>query len=162
MAGYGTDNGFTDWLTGNGFSLPAGASSPAALRQIGSVYVDAHAFPGAPTGGFAQDRAWPRSGALAYGQDIPLDVIPSKVVDAAYAAGYFEALNPGALTTRSPAIDQQVKRKKERVEGVVEEETEYFAAPSTGDSAKVTVSMAEDLLKPFVLSTDAEPTFYIV
>lgn len=162
MAGYGTDNGFNDWLAGNGFSLPAGASSPAALRQIGSVYVDAHAFPGVPTGGFAQDRAWPRAGATAYGQSIPDDTIPAKVVDAAYVAGYFEALNPGALTTRSAAIDVQVKRKKERVEGVVEEETEYFAAPTTGDSAQVTVPMAENLLKPFVLSTDAQPTFFIV
>lgn len=157
MAGYGDDTAFTEWLTDNGFSLPAGAPTPAALRQRGSVHVDAHDFPGVPTGGYTQERAWPRTGATAYNDTIPDDVIPVAIVHASYAAGYFEAQNPGALTTKSTAVDAQIKRKKERVEGVVEEETEYFAASSgaPGDGA-VTVPMVEDLLAPFVLGE--EPT----
>lgn len=157
MAGYGTDEGFTAFLTANGFTLPAGAPTPAALRQRGSVHVDAHDFPGAPTGGYAQERAWPRTGATAYNGTIPDDVIPVAIVNASYAAGYFEALNPGALTTKS-AVDTQIKRKRERVEGVVDEETEYFAAGSgAGEGGTVTVPMVEDLLAPFVLAD--EPDF---
>lgn len=150
MAGYGDDTAFADWLTDNGFSLPVGAPTPAALRQRGSVHVDAHDFPGVPTGGFAQERAWPRTGAEAYGETIPADTIPSAIVQASYAAGYFEAVNSGALTTNS-SLDPQVKRKKERVEGVVEEETEYFAATgATDETGAVVVPMVEALLKPFL------------
>ena len=75
---------------------------------------------------------------------------PSAIVQASYAAGYFEAVNSGALTTNS-SLDPQVKRKKERVEGVVEEETEYFAATgATDETGAVVVPMVEALLKPFL------------
>lgn len=160
MAGYGDDTAFQAWLDGQGFSLPAGSPTPAALRQRGSGYVDAFCFPGVPAGVFAQERAWPRTGAEAYGQTIPADTIPAAIVLASYAAGYFEALNPGALTTKS-TIDQQVKRKKERVEGVVEEETEYFAA-ATEATGVVTVPMVEALLKPFLGEDASFPAVFIV
>lgn len=152
MAGYGDNDGFEEWLVDNGYTLPVGAPTPAALRQRGSVHVDAHDFPGARTGGFAQERAWPRTGATTNNETIPDDVIPVAIEQASYAAGYFEALNPGALSTKS-SVDVQVKRKKERVEGVVEEETEYFAASTAGEGA-VTVPMVEDLLAPFVLGEE--------
>jgi uncharacterized membrane protein len=85
------------------------------------------------------------------------------IVYASYAAAYFEALNPGALTTRSTAVDAQIKRKKERVEGVVEEETEYFAAGSgMGPDGTVTVPMVEDLLAPFVLGEEPEAALGIL
>ena len=153
MAGYGSDNGFTEWLADNGYSLPAGSPTAAQLRQRGSVHVDAHSFPGVPTGGFAQERAWPRTGASALGSDIPSDIIPSAIEQASYAAGYFEALNPGALTSRS-SLDAGVKRKRVRVEGAVDTETEYFADGSAAPDAEVTVPMVEDLLAPFVLGSE--------
>lgn len=146
MAGYGDDTGFNDWLASNGFSLPVGSSTPAQLRQVGSTHVDAHDFPGAPAGGFAQERAWPRSGATAYQQDIPDDVIPWAIEQASYAAGYFEAKNPGALTTRSSA-DQRVKR--ERVEGVVDKEFFDGGADGAANEA-VTIPMVEGMLAPFL------------
>lgn len=155
MAGYGSDNGFTDWLAANGFSLPAGSPTAAQLRQRGSVHVDRHSFPGVPTGGYAQERAWPRTGATVYGDSVPTDVIPVAIEQASYAAGYFEALNPGALTSRS-SLDAGVKRKRTRVEGAVDTETEYFADGSAAPDAAITIPMVEDLLAPFVLAE--EPT----
>lgn len=156
MAGYGDDTGFDAWLDEQGFTLPAGAPSSAALRQRGSVHVDGHLFPGAPTGGYAQERAWPRSGATAFGSEIPDDAIPSAIVQASYAAGYYDAVNPGALTTRSSA-DQRVKRTRERVEGVVDEETEYFDNGADGTAfAPVTVPMVEGLLAPYLLNRPGE------
>ena len=66
MAGYGDDDGFQAFLTANGYTLPDGAPAAAVLRQRGSVYVDGTyslRFSGSPTGGAAQEREWPRTGA---------------------------------------------------------------------------------------------------
>lgn len=151
MAGYGDDVAFGAWLSEQGFTLPDGSPAPAALRQRGSVHVDGHQFPGAPTGGFSQERAYPRTGATAYGEAIPDDVIPVAIEYASYAAGYYDALNPGALTTRSSA-DLRVKRVRERVEGAVDEETEYFGSNDPVATAIVTVPMVEGLLTPYLLN----------
>jgi len=156
MAGYGTDPSAQDWLDANGFVLPDGSPTLAQMRQRGSVSVDGRSYPGVPTGGFAQERAWPRVGATAYGAEIPSNVIPVAIEQAAYAAGYFDIISSGGLTTVSSA-DGQIKRKKERVEGVVEEETEYFAAAGAGEA--VTVPMVEDLLAPFVLGEEPAVAF---
>lgn len=40
MSGYGTDEGFTAWLTANGYTLAEGAPAKAVLRERGSAYVD--------------------------------------------------------------------------------------------------------------------------
>lgn len=149
MAGYGDDTGFMAWLNANGFSLPAGSPSAAQLRQRGSVHVDGHVFPGSPTGGFAQERAWPRTGATANYQTIPSDIIPVAIVQASYAAGYYEALNPGSLSTTS-STDTRVKRKRERVEGAVDEETEFFSTGDAAEDARVKIPAVEGLLAPFV------------
>lgn len=39
MSGYGSDQGFSDWLAAHGYVLPAGEGAPteAVLRQRGSV-----------------------------------------------------------------------------------------------------------------------------
>lgn len=154
MAGYGDDQKFEAWEEANGLTRPDGAPSSAALREQGSGYVDSQDFPGVPTGGLAQERAWPRTGAEAYGQPIPSDVIPVKIEHASYAAAYFVAHNPGAFTAKG-SLDAQVKRKKERVEGVVEEETEYFAAPAAASAGgEVMVPMADALLKPLLGQPD--------
>ena len=154
MAGYGDDTKFEAWLAGNGFTLPTGAPSPAALRQRGSAYIDGRCFPGVPTGGLAQERAWPRTGAEAYGQTIPSDTIPLAIEHAAYAAGYFDAASGGALSSRS-SIDAGLKRKRTRVEGAVDTETEYFSSGDAAADAAITIPMVEALLKPFL----GEPHF---
>src|SRR5690606_6584840 len=113
MAGYGTDDGFSAWLTARGYSLPDDAPAPAVLRQLGSDYIDGVyglRFRGAPTDGIAQERAWPRTGATANTTAIPDDTIPAAVINASYAAAYHEALNPGALAAATTG-GGQVKRE---------------------------------------------------
>lgn len=115
MSGYGNDNGLTDYLTGLGLSLPSGAPSAAVLRQIGSSYVDAAYEPrlqcSRRSGGFAQERAWPREGHKVNRQDVPDDLIPQAWVDASYHAAYLQATNPGWATGgRDPS--RVTKREK--------------------------------------------------
>lgn len=147
MAGYGTDQGFSDWLTTNGHVLPENALAPAILRHRGSQYIDGlygSRFSGQPTGSFTQDRAWPRSGATAQGQSIPPDVIPVAVEQAAYAAAFQEALKPGSLSVTATSAGA-LKRKKIDVI-----EREYFEG--SGDAVAdntLRLSAVEGLLAPY-------------
>jgi len=147
MAGYGSDTGFQDWLAENGHVLPEGALAPAILRQRGSQYIDGlygSRFSGQPTEGFAQERAWPRSGAYGHGQSIPTDLIPVAVEQAAYAAAFQEALKPGSLSV-SAMNAGVLKRKKIDVL-----EKEYFEG--SGDAVAdntLRLSAVEGLLAPY-------------
>lgn len=147
MAGYGSDAGFQDWLVTNGHVLPEGALAPAILRQRGSQYIDGlygSRFAGQPTGGFEQERAWPRTGAVASGQSIPSGVVPVAIKQASYHAAYQEALSPGCLSVAASASGA-VKREKVDVL-----EVEYAAG--SGDAIADTMvrfSAVEGSLAPF-------------
>ena len=147
MAGYGSDTGFQDWLAENGHLLPEGALASAILRQRGSQYIDGlygSRFSGQPTEGFAQERAWPRSGAYGHGKSIPTDLIPVAVEQAAYAAAFQEALKPGSLSV-SAMNAGVLKRKKIDVL-----EKEYFEG--SGDAVAdntLRLSAVEGLLAPY-------------
>ncbi|MCD1619137.1 hypothetical protein K7H20_13790 [Salipiger manganoxidans] len=98
MAAYGTDEGFTAWLSANGHTLP-GSLTAAVLRERASAYIDAlygPRFVGKPVA-WDQDLAWPRLGATAWGLAIPSDEVPGAVVNAVYAAAFAEAGSPGLL-----------------------------------------------------------------
>ncbi len=157
MAGYGTDQGFTDWLAANGYAMPAGAPTPAVLRERGSVYIDATygaRFKGQPAGGYAQERAWPRTGAMVMGSMVPNDAIPLAVEHASYRAAFQIATDPNSLTWIGSAAGIV---KRERVEGAVE--VEYFdparasdvpfdpLAPSTSTP---TISEIDGMLAPYL------------
>ena len=147
MAGYGTDQGFTTWMADNGLPMPLSAPTPAVLRQRGSQYLDGvygSRFSGGPTGGFEQERAWPRVGACAHGQPIPSDIMPVAIEHASYHAAYQEAVSPGSL---SVAASTSGAVKREKVDTL---EVEYVAG--SGDAvadALVRISAVEGLLAPF-------------
>lgn len=152
MAGYGDDTGFNAWMAENGLSVGTGDVAVAVLRQRGSSYIDGlygPRFSGQPTGGLAQERAWPRTGAEAFGQSIPSDLVPNAIIQASYAAAYQEAIKPGSLSvsaTRAGAL----KRKKIDVI-----EKEYFEG--SGDIVAdntVRLSAVEGLLAPFFAAPD--------
>lgn len=129
---YGTDEGFTAWLAGQGLSLPVGAPAVAVLRQIGSSYVDA-AYESRlqcsrRTGGFNQELAWPRIGHAINGETVPDDLIPQAWVDASYRAAYLTAVTPGWATT---GTDSTRQTKRERVDTI---EREFFAANEAAGS----------------------------
>jgi hypothetical protein len=148
MAGYGDDSGFTAWLAANGYVLPAGAPSPAVLRQRGSTYIDGlygPRFSGVPTGGFAQERAWPRTDACAYGSSIGSGIIPDAVVQASYFAAYAEAVAPGSLsTTYTPGTAKVLTE----VKGI---KWEVVGDASEAGAMIPVISAVEGLLAPFLI-----------
>lgn len=154
MAGYGTDGGFDAWLLANGFVLPDGSPESAILRERGSNYIDGtygSRFRGVPAGGYAQERAWPRTGAAACGSAIPDDVIPTPIINASYQAALYEAQNPGGLTVVATAAGA-IKREK-----VGPLETEYFEGGADAiANATPMLSAVEGLLAPFILPATEE------
>lgn len=152
MAGYGDDAGFTAWAIEAGLTVPAG-SIPAA-RQRGAVFIDGYEprFPGVRSGGYDQERAWGRDGAVTrYGQTIPDGVIPIAIVTASYYAAFEELTTPGSL---SPVVlgSDTIKREKVgtlEVEYAVGSNSEEIAAMS-----KPSVTAIDALLFPFLISTN--------
>lgn len=145
MAGYGDDSGFAEWLAANGYSLPDSAPSPAVLRQRGSVEIDAlygSRFVGQPTDGVAQERAWPRTGAVVFGSAVASDVVPSAVVTASYHAAYFATQNAGPSETIGDA--GRIKRDR-----VGDAETEFFG-PGAGGSDHGLVTVYDGILAPYL------------
>lgn len=159
MAGYGDDAGFTSWLAENGYVLPAGAPDKAVLRQRGSTYIDGtygERFPGLPTGGLEQERAWPRTGATIYGSALASDLIPQRVVEASYFAAYFEATAPGSLAV----VMDPAKRVKRQKLGPIERE--FFEQGDGVPSSFAPVSsIIEGLLAP-LLGPPSEPAVLVV
>lgn len=113
MAGYGDNPGFDSYVAAAGYVYPDGVTEPqkAAARQRGALFIDRYEpkFPGTRTGGYQQERAWPRTGAATYcGKVIPSDVIPTATVNACYEAAYLELTYPGSLSpvvTGSSAVN---------------------------------------------------------
>ncbi len=147
MAGYGDDAGFSAWLVDNGYTLPAEAPEPAVLRNRGANVIDSlygSRFVGEPTGGFAQERAWPRTGAYALGQAIPDDLVPDAVIKASYHAALGAIESTGESTSIGAA--DVIKRDK-----VGDSETEFADLTSAfkwGDD--VPISLLDGLLAPFL------------
>lgn len=150
MAGYGDDQGFQEWTVENGYDLPEGAV-PAMVRQKGAVYVDGtygDRFPGVRAGGYDQDRAWPRKGAvLASGETVPADKVPTPIIHASYEAAVQEALNPGSLSVIGSGVDR-IKREK-----VGPLETEYQDAGDVKDAAALIpiITTIEGMIAPFLM-----------
>ena len=149
MAGYGDDTGFAAYLAAAGLTLPPTAPMPAVLRQRGSDYLDATYAArlqcSAPTGGFDQERAWPRTGHLIYGGAFDPAAIPAAWVKASYRAAYREAVTPGwATSSRDPS--RMTKREKADVV-----EREFFEPGETAGASGANIdAMIEGLIGPFL------------
>lgn len=156
MAGYGDDTAFTEWLASNGYSLPEGAPTAAVLRQRGSVYIDGTyglRFPGTPTGGAAQERAWPRTGATdRWGNALDPNTVPIRVIEASFEAAYLEASSPGSLSASGSSASRV---KREKVDGAVEVEYQVSSS-SSGLVADLTplITTVEGILAPLLVPTN--------
>ena len=154
MAGYGTDADFTTYAEAAGYVFPEGTTNEqkAAARQRGSLVIDRYEprFSGRRAGGFAQERAWPRTGATTYyGEAIPANTVPVAIVNASYEAAFLELTNPGSL---SPVVTGSSTVKREKVGQL---EVEYAASSSTSVAdivamATPVVTVIEGLLWPFL------------
>ncbi|MGX9120329.1 DnaT-like ssDNA-binding protein [Mesorhizobium sp. BHbsci] len=159
MAGYGDDAGFTAYAAAAGYTVPVGTIS--AARQRGSAYIDGTygmRFPGVPTGGLAQERAWPRTGATVYGATLASDLIPQRVIDASYEAAYLELNNPGSL---SVTFDPARKVKRQKVEGIEREFFEPGDASFWAPNAPVS-STIDGLLAPLIGPVAGLPDILVV
>lgn len=130
MAGYGDNDGFTAYATAAGYVFPDGTSDAqkTAARQRGSLAIDRYEprFNGHRTGGYAQERAWPRTGASTYyGEAIPSGEVPAAIINASYEAAFLELTNPGSL---SPVVNGAEAVKREKIGKI---ETEYAVSAST-------------------------------
>lgn len=134
MAGYGDNEGFAAYAEAAGYVIPEGTTDDqiAAARQRGALVIDRYEvrFSGRRTGGYAQERAWPRTGAVTYyGDAIPSEVIPVAVVNASYEAAFLELTNPGSL---SPVVTASESVQREKVGQL---EVEYQQASSSATPA---------------------------
>ncbi|KQY20235.1 DnaT-like ssDNA-binding protein [Rhizobium sp. Root483D2] len=154
MAGYGSTAEFTTYAAAAGYVFPEGATDAqkGAARQRGSLVIDRYErfFAGTRTGGFAQERAWPRTGASTYyGEAIGAE-IPAAIVNASYEAAFLELTNPGSL---SPVVTGSATVKREKIGQL---EVEYAASSSTSIAdlvamATPVVTTIEGLLWPFLI-----------
>ncbi|NTG48584.1 hypothetical protein G6M04_14420 [Agrobacterium rhizogenes] len=132
MAGYGNNADFTAYAEAAGYVIPDGTTDAeiAAARQRGSLVIDRYEvkFSGTRTGGFQQERSWPRTGAVTYyGEAIPPDVIPTPIVNASYEAAFLELTNPGSL---SPVITASESVQREKI-GQLEVEYQQASTSAT-------------------------------
>lgn len=155
MAGYGTNDGFTAYATEAGYVFPDGTTDEqkTAARQRGSLVIDRYEpkFSGRRTGGYSQERAWPRTGARTYyGEAIPSNEILVAIINASYAAAFLELTNPGSL---SPVVTGTATVKREKIGQL---EVEYSVSTSTDVDdlvalATPVVTTIEGLLWPFLV-----------
>lgn len=153
MAGYGTDQGFTDWLTANGFTTPVSAPASAVLRQRGSAYIDSiygGYICGYPTGGSSQERIFPVTGGFIGNLTLDPGAIPAAVVNASYRAAYLEAVRLGALSSTSTP-GTRVKKQKA---GPIEREFFEDAAATAGGGVAVIDSEIDGMMRPFLCLND--------
>lgn len=146
MAGYGTDQGLTDWLADNGMSLPGDAPTMAVLRNRGSVYVDstygAHLSCSARTGGADQERAWPRTDH----PNVDAGTIPLAWIHASYRAAYLHATTPGGLSVVTNANQRVQKHRADVIERT------FFdnGAPKPGEAVGLIDAEIDGLVAPYL------------
>lgn len=160
MAGYGTDEGFAEWASAAGYTVPSGTVAPA--RQRGSVYIDGlygRRFSGRPAGGSAQEREWPRTGAVDYyGQAIAADSIPTRVINASYEAALLELASPGSLSVTLTPNQRKVLTKADKLQWEVVSAGKGGKGLS-GDTP--TTTRIEGILWPLLVRDD-EPAIMVV
>lgn len=153
MAGYGDKDAAQAYWTAAGYVVPDGTTDAqiTAALQRGSLVIDRYEqkFPGRRTGGFAQERAWPRTGASTYyGEAIPEADIPAAIINASYEAAFLELTNPGSL---SPVVTGSATVKREKV-GQLEVEYSVGSTVSVEDivaNATPVVTSIDGLLWTF-------------
>lgn len=151
MSSYGSDEGFLEWLSSQGLTLPPDAPSADVLRQLGSAYVDsAYEYRlqcSRRAGGFEQENAWPRVGHRVNGQSVPSDLIPQAWVYASYRAAFLNAQTPGWSTDQ---VTPGRITKREKVDVI---EREFFAADQAGGGADSAPGFPSDaMINGLVLS----------
>lgn len=146
---YGTEEGFESWIAGQGLTLPADSPTVSVLLARGTTYIDAvygSKFCGLPTDGIEQEDAWPRTGAIALGQEIPPTVVPNSVIRAAYRAAYLA----GTGVNLSPTSSASGRVKRQKVDGAAEREFFDDGVVTVGSARYPVDAVVDGLLAPFL------------
>ncbi len=135
---YGDATGFTAYFTARAKTISSswGVVAINAALLVASEWIDGvygSSFIGHKTGGFTQEREWPRTGAEARATGVwgsyynfPTDAIPTEVKNATYEAAYRQLTTPGSLSLDyTPA-----KYKKLSIDGAVSLEYAQFSSAS--------------------------------
>lgn len=91
-----------------------------------------------------QVLAYPRTGVWAYGREIKFNEIPVELIQALSEAALLEQATPDAL---QPTLEGNIKRIRQKVDGVGEKEREYFGSGQIGATSKPKVMK---LIAPFL------------
>ena len=157
MAGYGSAAGFKTYHDERGRDVPPhwhDADITAALL-VASEWLDgayASLWSGAPTGGYTQERQWPRTGATtnttpAY--EFTNSEIPQSVVNATYEAAYRELSTPGSLS-----VDfTQSKFNQVRVDGAIQ--VEYRNDFVSSSEVQLQITSIQNMMSPLVTNTSS-------
>lgn len=151
---YGTVTDANTYHVARGNASWAGSDTDkqAALVRA-SAYVDSlgldgslSLFPGTKTGGRAQLRAWPRTGAYDIdGIAIAADSVPLEVENATYESALRELAAPGSL---NPDYTPGAQVKREKVDVL---ETEYQTVAAGVNPVRPVVTTVLDLLRPVMV-----------
>lgn len=161
---YGTADDADAYMEARGATAWASGSDDAKLsaRFRGSNYIDnlyGYRFPGVPTGGLDQDRAWPRTGAETInGEAINPTYIPKQVIYASYEAALLEFTSPGSLSV----LVSENERKKRVKAGSVEVEYADSGADSAIAGAAPMSSTIEGLLYQLIGAVNVFPGILVV
>ncbi|MDF2490617.1 MAG: hypothetical protein K0S77_3239 [Pseudomonas sp.] len=168
---YGTVEGADAYQEARGNAAWAAATEQAKQGALAraSAYIDGLgtqiptsgcvlAFPGRKTGGRAQVRQWPRSGATDRdGYEISADDVPREVELAAYEAAAREQAKPGSLNPDYVA-SKAVKSAK-----VGPLDTEFFGPSDVdGQPNKPIVGVVNDILAPIMVLRCPMPAVVVV
>lgn len=146
MEHYGSVQGFKEYHIKRNNEVPATLDDDEILSAliVASEWIDnnyGNLFVGWKTGGFLQDRQWPRISATIVQKmnvyTFPKDAIPFQVEYAVYEAALRQAVAPGSLSVDyTPG-----KYKKVAIEGAVSVEYAGFAFASDAQTVYPIIDM---------------------
>lgn len=149
---YGTAEGFADYQTARGRTIPGTWDDTAieAALLSASEWLDGiygPSFIGYKTGGFLQDREWPRTTAVIESAIPPYifatDEMPERVEQATYEAAFRQLTAPGSLQ-----IDYvPTKYKTVEVIGAIRVDYQQFV---NATDVQTQISVVETLLWPLI------------
>jgi hypothetical protein len=148
---YGSAEDFVTYHENRGRSIPGTWDDDyiEAALLVASEYLDGRfgaVWIGTPTGGFEQERQWPRTDAYIEDEDYTFadDVVPDRVEKATYEAAYREATTPGSLT-----VDfKPNKYTSVSVDGAVS--VDFNTALWHSADIQIDIPMVKILLKPLI------------
>jgi len=149
---YGTAEGFAEYHEARGREIPAtwddeyiDAALLSASEWIDGVY--GPSFIGYKTGGFEQEREWPRTAATVTSSTpnftFETDATPDRVVNATYEAAWRQATTPGSLL----ADYTPGKYKSVKIEGAISVDYRQF---DNAYEIQVQIGAVDTLLWPLI------------